>query len=247
MLLDLDGTLVDTAPLWRDAYRTFARELDVTLSDGFWSEIAGHSMHDSLRVLDARPALAHPTDDSDADALVARLVAIAVARITDPSASSAGWRWLPGARELMGVLREPHGGDGAADGAGPAPMTALVTSSWRVFAQAVLASSDAGSGWPSRPFDALVCGEDVTSGKPAPDGYLRAARLLDVDPADCLVVEDSPTGVAAAEAAGMMVLVVPRADAVDPAPGRAVRQDLGGLGLTELAGLHARLRSGASA
>jgi len=54
----------------------------------------------------------------------------------------------------------------------------------------------------------LVSAEDVTRGKPAPDGYLLAARLLDVAADKCLVFEDTAAGVAAAEAAGAAVIVV---------------------------------------
>jgi mannitol-1-/sugar-/sorbitol-6-phosphatase len=54
----------------------------------------------------------------------------------------------------------------------------------------------------------LVTAEDVEQGKPAPDGYLRAARALGVAAADCVVVEDSPAGVAAGRAAGALVVAV---------------------------------------
>ena len=54
----------------------------------------------------------------------------------------------------------------------------------------------------------LVSAEDVTRGKPAPDGFLQAARLLDVAADNCLVFEDTAAGVAAAEAAGASVIVV---------------------------------------
>jgi sugar-phosphatase len=54
----------------------------------------------------------------------------------------------------------------------------------------------------------LVTAEDVTRGKPAPDGFLLAARLLDVTADKCLVFEDTAAGVAAAEAAGAAVVVV---------------------------------------
>lgn len=60
-------------------------------------------------------------------------------------------------------------------------------------------------------FDAIVCAEDYTRGKPFPDPFLEAARRLGVPPADCLVFEDSPTGIAAAEAAGMHYVFVPSA------------------------------------
>ena len=59
-------------------------------------------------------------------------------------------------------------------------------------------------------FEVTVAGDEVANPKPAPDIYLRAAALLGRDPADCLVIEDSPTGVSAARAAGMSVVVVRR-------------------------------------
>ncbi|GAA3360712.1 HAD-IA family hydrolase [Saccharopolyspora gregorii] len=54
----------------------------------------------------------------------------------------------------------------------------------------------------------LICAEDVSRGKPDPEGYLAAARELVVEPADCVVVEDSPPGVAAGIAAGALVAAV---------------------------------------
>lgn len=58
-------------------------------------------------------------------------------------------------------------------------------------------------------FDAVVCAEDYARGKPHPDPFLEAARRLNVPPADCLVFEDGPAGVQAAEAAGMQCVFVP--------------------------------------
>lgn len=60
-------------------------------------------------------------------------------------------------------------------------------------------------------FDTIVGMEDVKHGKPAPDPFLEAARRLGVEPSACLVFEDSPTGVAAAKAAGMAYVLVPTA------------------------------------
>jgi mannitol-1-/sugar-/sorbitol-6-phosphatase len=56
--------------------------------------------------------------------------------------------------------------------------------------------------------EVLITAEDVRHGKPAPDGYLQAARALGVSPADCVVVEDSPAGVGAGKAAGALVAAV---------------------------------------
>lgn len=58
-------------------------------------------------------------------------------------------------------------------------------------------------------FDEVVTADDVKEGKPAPDIFLRAAKLLGVDPAKCLVLEDAPAGIMAAQAAGMMVIAIP--------------------------------------
>jgi len=60
-------------------------------------------------------------------------------------------------------------------------------------------------------FDAVVCAEDYVHGKPAPDPFLKAAELLGVPASQCVVFEDSPTGIAAAEAAGMAHVFVPTA------------------------------------
>jgi mannitol-1-/sugar-/sorbitol-6-phosphatase len=54
----------------------------------------------------------------------------------------------------------------------------------------------------------LVTADDVARGKPAPDPYLLAAERLGVDPADCVVVEDAPAGIASAQAAGARVVGV---------------------------------------
>jgi beta-phosphoglucomutase-like phosphatase (HAD superfamily) len=58
-------------------------------------------------------------------------------------------------------------------------------------------------------FETVVSGDEVARGKPAPDGYLMAARRLGVHPAECFVVEDTRNGVLAAKAAGMAVAAVP--------------------------------------
>lgn len=58
-------------------------------------------------------------------------------------------------------------------------------------------------------FDEVVTADDVAEGKPAPDVFLKAAKLLDVEPARCLVLEDAPSGILAAQRAGMQVIAVP--------------------------------------
>jgi len=72
----------------------------------------------------------------------------------------------------------------------------------------------------------LVCAEDVVRGKPSPDAYLKAARDLEVAPPDCLVLEDAPSGIQAARAAGMPVIAVTTTHRPDQLPADICTRDL---------------------
>ncbi|MGW0835169.1 HAD-IA family hydrolase [Streptomyces prunicolor] len=117
----------------------------------------------------------------------------------------------PGALDLLDAL--------ARDGV----PTALVTASPRAVADTVLDALGA-----SR-FAVSVTADDTGPTKPAPDPYLAACRALGVDPAACVAVEDTQTGVSSAEAAGCAVLAVPSLAPIDAAPGRTVRESLVGV------------------
>lgn len=95
---------------------------------------------------------------------------------------------VPGATELLASL--------------PAESVALVTSAFQGLAEVRMAA--AGLAMPA----ATVFAADVTRGKPDPEGYLRAAALLGVDPADAVVFEDAPAGIAAGLAAGIRTVAV---------------------------------------
>ena len=84
-----------------------------------------------------------------------------------------------------------------------APLTfAIVTSCSRALAAVRLAAVDL-------PLPAtLVCADEITRGKPDPEPYLLGAERLGVPPADCVVLEDAPAGIAAGKAAGMTVIAL---------------------------------------
>ncbi|WP_406311216.1 HAD-IA family hydrolase [Streptomyces sp. NBC_00114] len=109
--------------------------------------------------------------------------------------------------------------------------TALVTASPRAVADTVLMSLGA------HRFAVSVTADDTVSTKPAPDPYLAACRALDVDPARCVAVEDTSTGVSSAEAAGCAVLAVPSLAPIDAAPGRTVVASLEDVTPSRLRGL----------
>jgi len=103
--------------------------------------------------------------------------------------------------ELAGVLR-PLPGAVALYNSVPSAIRAVVTSGSQRLAIARL--HGAGFAVPS----VLISADDVSAGKPSPEGYEQGARGLGVDPSDCLVIEDASAGVAAGKAAGMTVLAV---------------------------------------
>jgi len=168
------------------------------------------------RGLDPWPflAVAHGRRTSDSVRLVApHLDAVAEARELDrlEEGETRGLAAAPGAEALLSRLREGQ--------------WAVVTSGNRAVATLRLGTS----GLPvPRVF---VTADDVRKSKPDPEGYLLAARRLDVAPAACVVVEDSPTGLAAGKAAGMRVIGVLSthgADALARADARVARlADLG--------------------
>jgi beta-phosphoglucomutase-like phosphatase (HAD superfamily) len=89
-----------------------------------------------------------------------------------------------------------------------------------------------------------VCGDEVRHAKPAPDIYARAAELLGFATAQCLAIEDSVTGTAAAESAGCPVLVVPNDVEVPTGRRRAHLSSLAGVGVEDLRQVYDRLGDG---
>jgi beta-phosphoglucomutase-like phosphatase (HAD superfamily) len=87
---------------------------------------------------------------------------------------------------------------------------------------------------PAGTFATLVTGDQVSDGKPHPEAYLLAAERLGAEPARCVAIEDSPTGIAAAEAAGCVVVAVPHHVPIEPAPGRAIVSSLADLSVARL-------------
>jgi sugar-phosphatase len=115
------------------------------------------------------------------DAAIARINELEVADVSDIAV-------LPGAAEALEALRDAK--------------NAIATSCNLRLARARIAAANL------TPPSVLVTADDVANGKPAPDPFLEASRRLQVDPADCLVVEDSPMGLQAARAAGCTTLAV---------------------------------------
>jgi HAD superfamily hydrolase (TIGR01509 family) len=212
VLFDMDGTLVETEHYWGQALQALARRLGGELSDEGREATVGTSMRTSMRVLDDDLGIRRTEEQWIADGL---WVEDTTARLME-----AGVSWRPGAAELVLAVRE----------AGLA--TALVTTTPRRLADIVLRAIEADLG--VDPFDVTVCGDEVPARKPDPAPYLQAMAALEVDPARCVVVEDSVVGVRAGLAAGAAVLGVPSLQPLQPAPGLVLLDSLVGVGVPEL-------------
>lgn len=86
---------------------------------------------------------------------------------------------------------------------GKVPM-AIASGSTRLVVEKILSHVGI-SDW----FDEVVTADEVPNGKPAPDMFLEAARLMGVDPRRCLALDDAPAGIIAAQRAGMQVITIP--------------------------------------
>jgi beta-phosphoglucomutase-like phosphatase (HAD superfamily) len=211
VLWDMDGTLVDTEPYWFAAEFELVAEFGGTWSDADAHSLVGFDLLASAHELRTRGGVRlEPVD------LVERLLDGVIARVAEELP------WRPGAPELLAQCV-----------AAGIPCV-LVTMSWRRLADALIAAAPSGS------FAASITGDEVSNGKPDPEPYLAAAATLGVDPAQCVAIEDSPTGVASALAAGCATLGVPHVVPVAAAPGLTLVDSLVGLGVPDLRRLRAR-------
>lgn len=209
VLWDMDGTLVDTEPYWMECEFALAEKYDGTWSHEHGLAIVGGDLIDSATYMREHMGI---------DRTPLQIVEELLDGVVQMVEQEVPWR--PGARELLGALREHE------------IPCALVTMSWRRFVEPVVRALPEGS------FDVLVCGDEVSRGKPHPEPYLRAAELVGHAPEDTLAIEDSPKGAASAAAAGCRVLVVPSHVTVPTGERRVQRETLVGLRPRDLAGLH---------
>ena len=210
VLFDMDGLLVDTEPLWLETETAVMARLGAPWTPQDQQALLGGSMQRTVSYLLGKATRPVPPETVARWMLDGMLDRAADGRVVV----------RPGARELV------------AEVAAAGLPYALVTSSERRFAEAVLAAT-------GMTFPVTVCGEDVTATKPDPEPYLLAAKLLDADPARCVVLEDSPDGVASAAAAGCRVLAIPSLLPIPPAPGRVVLGSLRDVTLATLRDLAA--------
>lgn len=208
VLFDLDGVLVETEPWWHDVRIRFAAAHGRTWDQDDQAAVMGANSPEWAAITRDRLQLPDLTLDKVIDEIVSGVVACYHDAPKPPVIGDAPDQVRRIARDLP---------------------VAIASSSHRAVIEAAMDALGLRD-----VLAAIVSSDEVPLGKPAPDVYLRAASLLGVDPARCLVVEDSLNGVRAGKGAGMIVALVP-SHAVPPA-GNA--RDLADVVLGQLADLH---------
>jgi HAD superfamily hydrolase (TIGR01509 family) len=218
VLFDMDGLLLDSEPLWFEAESAVMARLGVPWAAEDQHELLGGSLERTVSYMLGKAAATPGAAGRRASAaevgrwLLTGMTELILAR---------GVPLRPGARELLAEVAAagmPH---------------ALVTSSHREVMQAALEAS-------KLEFAVTVCREDVAKGKPGPEPYLRAASLLGVPAAGCVVLEDSPNGIASGLAAGCTVIAVPSLPQPAAPPGVLTVASLAEISLARLREVAAR-------
>jgi HAD superfamily hydrolase (TIGR01509 family) len=184
----MDGVLADSEPVYNRAVNLVLGPIGKQITTEQQRALMGHSIEDTWRYLARELDLGDSTRPYVAayDLELRRLLA----EVHDP---------LPGVLELVDVLKSRGGPIAIASSSLPSWVDALLGG---------LGLSDA--------FDALVSASMVERPKPAPDVYLLAAERLGVNPNRCIALEDTPTGLASAQAAGMLAVQVNAASTAFP-------------------------------
>ncbi|MFF3731158.1 HAD family hydrolase [Streptomyces sp. NPDC002476] len=197
VLFDMDGTLVDTERLWRQAVEEEALGLGLVLADADLPFVLGRAIEDSAAHLASR-AVGRAGEAWLAASLERRFTQLVREQVVP----------LPGAVELLAAVHT----------AGVA--TALVSASPRPVVDIVLDVLG------RHRFTTSFAAGETPRTKPFPDPYRAALAALGATPTACVAVEDTPTGVASAEAADCTVLAVPSLTPIPAAPRRTVAHSL---------------------
>ena len=199
VLWDMDGTLIDTEPLWIAAEHALLDQYGIEMGPDIPEQLIGSGLRDAAELFRGLGVpLSH---EQIIDAWLASVIA---------GASSTPPMWRPGALELLASLREAQ------------IPCALVTMSYRSLADEVVKLLPPGT------FAAVITGDAVAHEKPHPDPYLRGAAALGVSIGACIAIEDSPTGLRSAVSSGAVSLGVPNLLPLDHAPSHALLPTLAG-------------------
>lgn len=181
-IFDMDGLLIDSEPLWREAEVDVFGSVGVPLTEEMCRQTTGLRHDEVVRYWHVR----YPWNEPGIDELTGQLLDAAQALVVERGILMAG------AREAIGELHQ-HG-----------LRLAIASSSPMSLIEAVVDKFELGEF-----FAVLHSAENEAAGKPDPAVYRTTMSLLGVAPHECVALEDSVSGIRAARSAGAMVIAVP--------------------------------------
>lgn len=181
LVFDMDGLMLDTERLSQRCWQAAAADLGVDFPDALFRQLVGRNLAGIERLVREAAGPALPWAE-----FARRAAAHYDEALREPPPVKPGVHALLDLADALGL-----------------PST-VATSTARCWAERKLRSTGL---WDR--FPAVTTGDEVARGKPAPDIFLLAAARLGLEPAACLVLEDSPNGVRGAAAAGCAVVMVP--------------------------------------
>ena len=179
VLFDMDGLTIDSEPQWLEA------EIELTAPYGYQWTVEDQAFCLGGPLTKVGRYMSEVTGAEDGEYFRQEIIKLMAAKVSKRAS------FMPGAKVLIENLNLVN-----------IPM-ALVSASPRLIVDAAL------SNFKNIPFKATISADDVKKTKPDPEGYIKAAQLLGVDIRNCLILEDSVTGVTAARASGARVIAVP--------------------------------------
>ena len=180
VIFDLDGTLVETEQIWRDVRHDFVIAQGGRWRDDAQTTMMGMRTAEWSRYIHDDLHVALPTND-----IADRVIDLVKERL------AKGVPIIPGAVDALQRLA-------------PRFTLGLATAGAPAYAKTVLTNA----GW-EKLFSVVVYADEVARGKPAPDVYLRALKLMEADVCRTAAIEDSGSGIKSAHAAGTAVVAIP--------------------------------------
>lgn len=177
LLCDMDGTLIDSEPLWHQSEQTVISHYGGHWREEYGIQLTGKTLTQTVDIMIELSGIT-----VDKDVFLHQLLQQQARALT------AHIPWFDGAKELLAATQQAGG------------RTALVSSSYRQLVDPIAQSTTY--------LDVSVAGDEVEQGKPHPEPYLAAAKKCGVPINKCIVLEDSPSGVASGNAAGATVVAV---------------------------------------
>ncbi|HOP95622.1 MAG TPA: HAD family phosphatase [Dictyoglomaceae bacterium] len=182
IIFDMDGLMFDTERIGYFLWKKAGEEFGINLTEDIFLETIGVNIQKTKEILEKYFGKEHPFEE-----IYKRKI-----KLTEEYIEKNGVPLKEGLLDLLQFLEEKN------------IKKAVATSTEREYAEYLLEKAKI-----KEKFDVIVCGDDISKSKPEPDIFLCTAQKLNVNPKECIVLEDSDAGILAAKRAHMIPILIP--------------------------------------